>query len=69
MFFLFVLYLLKDPIKNYILHGERTRIFPNGESYTGQMKNNLSHGFGTYFSLNGEKWYEGDWKYGKIVYF
>ena len=45
-------------------HGFFTRSWPNGDTYEGQIINNMPHGMGIYTSSNGDK-YTGQFKYGK----
>lgn len=45
------------------IHGNYTKIYENGDKYSGNFKNGLRHGKGTYIHADGEK-YVGDWEYG-----
>ena len=42
-----------------------TKIFPNGDKYEGEWKNNKMHGQGTYTYADGEK-YVGEYKDGQV---
>jgi TonB family protein len=44
-----------------------TYIFPSGEKYIGEFKNNLRHGQGTFYTSNGMVVSEGVWAEGKLV--
>ena len=46
------------------INGVATYVWPNGETYTGDVLNGKEHGKGTYIYASGDK-YEGEYKHGK----
>ena len=50
-------------IKGNCVNGKGTKIWPNGDKYNGNWKNEKPHGLGTFKWVNGTK-YIGDWKFG-----
>ena len=49
--------------KKNLSHRENTIIFGNGNKYTGEINQNVFHGWGRFESTDGE-WYQGNWKNG-----
>lgn len=45
------------------MHGKGEYVFPNGNSYKGEFKNDKRDGYGIYKWQN--MYYEGDWENGK----
>ena len=50
-------------IKGNCVNGKGTFIWPNGDKYNGNWKNQKPHGLGTFIWVNGTK-YIGDWEFG-----
>ena len=50
-------------IKGNCVNGKGTKIWPNGDKYNGDWKNQKPHGLGTFIWVNGTK-YIGDWEFG-----
>ena len=50
-------------IKGNCVNGKGTKIWPNGDKYNGNWKNEKPHGLGTFIWVNGTK-YIGDWEFG-----
>ena len=50
-------------IKGNCINGKGTFIWPNGDKYNGNWKNQKPHGLGTFIWVNGTK-YIGDWEFG-----
>ena len=50
-------------IKGNCINGKGTFIWPNGDKYNGNWKNEKPHGLGTFIWVNGTK-YIGDWEFG-----
>ena len=50
-------------IKGNCVNGKGTKIWPNGDKYNGNWKNQKPHGLGTFIWVNGTK-YIGDWEFG-----
>ena len=50
-------------IKGNCVNGKGTKIWPNGDKYNGNWKNEKPHGLGTFKWVNGTK-YIGDWEFG-----
>ena len=50
-------------IKGNCINGKGTFIWPNGDQYNGEWKNEKPHGLGTFKWVDGTK-YIGDWKFG-----
>ena len=51
-------------LKNGVMHGQGTMIWPNGDKYVGGWKDNKFHGFGTFIYYTFNNKYVGDWKNG-----
>jgi hypothetical protein len=48
-------------------HGEGTKFYPEGDSFTGQWSYGQKNGIGAYYDRNGKVWRQGEWKNGEYI--